>query len=171
VSGVHSYGPLDISLDPIIARVQGIPGSEWTYRGDLESKDTRVVRESSTNFPKDEAEELFAQVSRQYLGPGYMNRAVLSCVPAGKGILPHVDDFGEEVRQASIHCHLPLITDPAAVMEFPGLGETHHLEAGCLYAMDERETHCVRNPASIDRIHLLFAFFPDRGAGSRRQPC
>ena len=100
-----------------------------------------------------------------YMFPaGYVNRIILSCVPAGERILPHTDDFGPEVQSQSVHCHIPLVTHPHVVM---GHGEGSdeqevHLLPGHLYILDATQRHWVRNPSPIDRVHLLFAYFPHR---------
>jgi len=154
-SSLIEYGKIDLhSLKEV---VQAIPLSEWTYRADPESYETRAIRESDKAFPKDEIQKVLDAINI-YLPAGYQNRVVLSCVPAGKGILPHTDDFGESVRSKSSHYHIPLITDPSVIMGIDG--SEHHLKEGFLYQMDETKEHYVTNPSNIDRVHLLFAHFP-----------
>ena len=109
-------------------------------------------------FPWQQVRDVLDVVGSWEFGPGYYNRLVLSCVPAGEGILPHTDDFGAAVQQRSHHCHLPLLTHPDVVMGGPE-GE-QHLMAGQLYVLDATQRHWVRNPSLVDRIHLLFAYFP-----------
>jgi aspartyl/asparaginyl beta-hydroxylase (cupin superfamily) len=147
------YGEVDYDFSPLIKRVKAI--SEWTFRLDPESYKTCKVREGDASFPKEEIKALFEKVD---LPSGFQNRVVLSCVPAGEEILPHTDDFGEAIRNSSIHCHIPLITHESVVMGFDS-GETH-LKAGHLYSMDETKRHWVKNPSDVDRVHLLFAHFP-----------
>lgn len=151
------YGELDFDFAPLIEQIKNI--KEWTYRVDPESYKTYRLADGQKDFPKEEITKLL-KAAEQYLPSGYQNRVVLSCVPAGEEILPHTDDFGEEVRSKSIHCHIPLITDESVVMGFDS-GETH-LKTGCLYSMDETQRHWVRNPSNIDRVHLLFAHFPHK---------
>ena len=107
-------------------------------------------------------DELLAGLEK-YLTPGYTNRVLLSCIPAGEEILPHTDDFGGAVRSRSYHCHIPLITAPEIVMGFPERDIEFHMEPGHLYSIDETEKHYVKNPTRIDRVHLLFAYFPHKG--------
>ena len=140
--------------------MQAIPLSDWTFRADPESYETLAIRESDKAFPKDEIQKILDSAS-SYLKPGYQNRVVLSCVPAGKGILPHTDDFGGAVRSKSAHYHIPLITDESVIMGIDG--QEYHLKEGFLYLMDETKEHYVKNPSNIDRIHLLFAHFPHLG--------
>lgn len=149
-------------LSELVEAVRRIPFEVWTYRLDPESDKTRVVRENSPAFPLSLVLQVTEQAA-QYLGEGYSNRMVLSCVPAGEGILPHRDDFGADVRNRSYHCHVPVVTAPEAVMGFPQLGVEEHLEFGKLYVMDESHIHYVKNPSAIDRVHLLFAWFPHKG--------
>jgi len=149
------YGEVNYSLDSLVKKVGAI--TNWTYRLDPESYKTCKVCEGDASFPKEEIKALLKEVE-EYLPAGYQNRVVLSCIPAGEEILPHTDDFGDEVRSKSIHCHIPLITDESIVMGFDS-GETH-LKAGHLYSMDETLNHWVKNPSGVDRVHLLFAHFP-----------
>ena len=37
------------------------------------------------------------------------------------------------------------------------------MEVGHLYSIDETQVHYVKNPSAIDRVHLLFAWFPHKG--------
>lgn len=158
LSSLVPYGPLD--CEPLIETVQALPESVWTYRTDPESDRTRTVRENSEHFPMAEVEALLEQARQKYLGPGFSNRMVLSCVPAGEQILPHTDDFGAHVRKHSRHCHIPLITDERVVMGFADNTVEMHMTAGRLYHMDETVSHYVRNPSELDRVHLLFAHWP-----------
>lgn len=154
-SSITEYGKLDFDLGPLKEAVRSI--SNWKLRTDPESYKTRSIKQESQGFPKEIVQQLL-DVALSCFKPGYTNRVVLSCIPAGEEILPHTDDFGEEIRNTSIHCHIPLITHPSVVMGFD-VGELH-LKEGFLYAMDETKRHYVKNPSKVDRIHLLFAYFP-----------
>ena len=156
-----AYGPVPVDLAPLCAAVQAIPPEAWHARSDPESDQTSAVRENDPYFPRVCLDEVLTATGRWAFGTGWFNRVVLSRVPAGCGILPHTDDFGVRVQSTSWHCHLPLITDPTVVLGGPE-GETHLL-AGHLYTMDARCRHWVRNPSAIDRVHLLFAYFPETG--------
>lgn len=153
---VAYYGrvPADV-LAPLMAQVQAIPESEWVYRGDPESYKTKVIRQ---RLPS-EVPVVLEWIEQHLLVPGTFNRVVLSMVPAGEEILPHTDNFGE-VRHYSIHGHLSLITDPSIVLGFEDPAEEWHLAEGTVYRMDESHRHYVKNPSDVDRIHLLFAFWP-----------
>jgi hypothetical protein len=155
LSSLTEYGK--VSLHCLVEAVQAIPISKWSSRSDPESYETCVIRENNPAFPKDEILSVLDGIA-PLLGAGYQNRIVLSCVPAGKEILLHTDDFGELVRGASIHCHIPLITENSVIMGIDG--EEHHLKEGFLYSMDETKPHYVKNPSGVDRVHLLFAHFP-----------
>ena len=152
------HGLVQHDLSQVAGMIRG--GLNWSFRMDPESDQTMTVRFGETPLPA--VARLLAAAIDQKLAPGYVNRIVLSRVPAGKEILPHTDDFGEEVRSKSTHYHLPIQTDPAAIMGFAETGEEVHLERGHLYGMDETVVHYVKNPSSVDRVHLLFAHFPHR---------
>ena len=148
-------------FDDLVAEVKAIPLDGWTYRSDPESYKTRVVLEASPHFPKKGIEDLLNAAGAHFEESGYTNRVVLSCVPAGEEILPHTDDFGPAVRRASYHCHIPLVTHPDIVIGFDS-GPVHMKERS-LYTMDETARHWVKNPTGVDRVHLLFAYFPHHG--------
>lgn len=156
-SNLIEYGevPMDV-LAPLIREVQALPREQWVHRGDPESYTTTAIRK---NLPPS-TETVLAWIETHLLRPGFFNRVVLSCVPAGEKILPHTDNFGEPVKSKSIHCHLPLVTDPTIML---GFDAGHHLEVGHVYRMDESQRHWVDNPSTCDRIHLLFAFWPHDG--------
>lgn len=160
---LEELGAVPFDLTEIISFLHDTPLSAWKYRGDPESYKTRVIRENSVAFPDDSVEGLLEVVGREFFPPGYTNRVVFSCVPAGESILPHTDDFGGDVQSASYHCHIPLITDERVIMGFPDQDREVHLKQGFLYTLDAREPHYVLNPTEIDRTHLLFAYFPHNG--------
>lgn len=161
-SPIHSVGTLRASLASICAAMRGIPTEAWEYRSDPESDKTRVVRAGQQSWPivATQVECLLQEASAQYFPPGNWNRVVLSCVPAGEQILPHVDNFGPDVQSRSVHCHIPLVTHPDVIMGYGTEGNEVHLHVGHLYILDATQRHYVRNPSSVDRIHLLFAYFP-----------
>lgn len=157
------YGAVPIDLGPLRSALHALPSGAWVFRADPESDKTCAIREGGPHFPQRLVQDVLDAAVEAFLKPGYQNRVVLSMVPAGEGILPHRDDFGEAVRSASMHCHIPLITDAACVMGFPEHGIEEHLAVGVLYGMDETQLHFVRNATATDRIHLLFAHFPHGG--------
>jgi hypothetical protein len=156
---LQHYGPVDIDWASCLKALGDIPQSAWLFRCDPESNTTSAIRENDAAFPKRELEEILISAMRAYLPDGYQNRVVLSCVPAGCRILPHRDDFGA-AQAKSLHCHIPLITHPDAIMGFPEHNLREHMITGHLYSMDASEVHYVDNDSQTDRIHLLFAHFP-----------
>lgn len=162
---LHLGAVTSSSLEPLIAWVRSIPREQWVFRGDMESNKTCVLNPSVTpELWKPAApmvDALITDAAAQYFKPGYWNRLVLSCVPAGEKILPHTDDFSDAIRNKSYHCHIPLITDQAVTMGFEA--GTEHLHQGHLYVLDETFRHWVDNPSAIDRVHLLFGYFPHDG--------
>lgn len=93
------------------------------------------------------------------LRPGAFNRVVLSNVPAHKGILPHTDD--RDIL--TMHGHLPILTHPDITLRYPQRQEAYHLKRGHIYRMDKNQEHAVENPTRLDRVHLLFAYWPHDG--------
>lgn len=165
-SAIYAVGAMATSLTQLVASIVAFPKSSWTYRVDKESDKTCVVRLGSTAWESvaHEVDMLLQEVESRWFPPGYANRVLLSCVPSGEQILSHTDDFGVEAQEASVHCHIPLMTDPAVVMGY-GIRTREcemHLQASHLYILDATQRHWVRNPSPIDRVHLLFAYFPHR---------
>lgn len=160
MSPLKHYGQVGINWSDCLNALQDIPRSAWVGRSDPESDTTSAIRENDPGFPEKELAAILAAAMRAYLPDGYQNRVVLSRVPARGRILPHRDDFGAAVNTKSLHCHIPLITHPNAVIGFPEHNIREHMLAGHLYSMDASEVHYVDNESSIDRIHLLFAHFP-----------
>ncbi len=162
------YGRVpDDVLAPLLDQVSRIPSEAWMFRGDPESYKTKAIRK---HLPP-AADVVLAWVADHLLKPGTFNRVVLSCVPAGEQILSHTDNFGLEVRSQSIHGHLPLVTDERIVLGFAQQHDERHLAKGHVYRMDESQEHYVKNPTTLDRIHLLFAFWPhDRNILELLQP-
>lgn len=156
------YGDLGFDLTDLIGAVKAIPKDAWVFRGDPESYKTSSVREGSPYLPLDLIEQLFTKVTK-HLMPGYTNRVVLSLIPAGESILPHTDDFGDDIRSKSWHCHIPLITSKKVIMGFSDDKVEVNMKKGHLYSIDETRTHWVENRSKVDRVHLLFAWFPHKG--------
>ena len=159
------YGLIKVDLNPLIQRVRGLPSDVWEYRSDKESYETTAIREGTAGFKmvQEELSKVLVALDKHFK-PGFTNRVVLSCIPAGKSILGHTDDFGEKLRQTSIHCHIPLITHSSIKMGFgKENSREYHLKQGHLYSMDETIWHYVNNPSTIDRVHLLLAYFPHDG--------
>ena len=157
---IQDFGLVKADLLPLIKLVGDLPHSIWDKRSDRESKDTLVLRKGNP-YGKEIETEIRKILDQVQFKPGYTNREVLSLVPAYKEILGHFDDFGDQVRKTSIHCHIPLITDESIIMGFgKENSREYHLKKGHLYYMNETEWHYVKNPTSVDRVHLLFAYFP-----------
>lgn len=161
---IHEVGVLDTPLDRLVAALKACSYDAWIYRTDRESDKTCVIRAGSPAWGPlaENIATLLQEVETRFFPPGYTNRVLLSCVPAGEQILPHTDDFGSEVQRTSVHCHIPIQTHPDVVM---GYGENNtevHMQGGHLYILDATKRHYVRNPTTIDRVHLLFAYFPHK---------
>ena len=160
---VKEYGKVDYDLTSLIEEVRSIPPSAWKYRNDPESYETMSLSSGSPHFPEQSVQGLLNQTEILFGKPGYTNRVLLSCIPAGKSILPHTDDFSVAIRSKSYHCHIPIITKPGIIMGFPDDGLEIYMEPGFLYSIDETRKHYVNNPTDLDRVHLLFAYFPHYG--------
>lgn len=160
---IEDFGKLDFELSSWIEDIKFIPKSAWTFRGDPESYKTTYIYSGSPHFPEEKMTRLIPLIEQKIGQAGYVNRVLLSCVPAHESILPHTDDFGTVTRSKSYHCHVPLITQPGIILGYPEAGLEAYLEPGHLYVIDETQKHYVTNPTDLDRVHLLLAFFPHMG--------
>lgn len=84
---------------------------------------------------------------------GAVGRAVFRRIHPGQHIPVHTDAWmpGEaDWRRFQI----PVVTDPAVVMEWPDDGVSVHLEAGNLYEVRYDRPHSVRQNGSRARVHI-----------------
>lgn len=93
---------------------------------------------------------------------GYVVRAVLVRLPAGKSIKPH-KDVGASYS-LSHRIHIPLICEWDKV-EYVVNEESRFFEIGQMFELNNMEQHEVNNRGEIDRINLLFDFAEFSGKG------
>ncbi len=85
-------------------------------------------------------------------------KAMLARLMAGHGIDVHTDGKGDNGSHPLVHkVHVPLQTDPEAVMEIAG--ERFHLAPGRAWEINNLVGHGAFNGGRRDRIHLIFEVF------------
>jgi hypothetical protein len=111
-------------------------------------------------------EPLMAHVRRFYLqtlrqrsvaekhGPGYFIRALLTRLPPGAEIRPHIDD-GYSLKRCH-RIHVPLVTSPQTLFR---VGDTRfNMGEGEMWEINNRRLHAVTNGGDAARIHLIMDY-------------
>jgi hypothetical protein len=93
------------------------------------------------------------RVAEQH-GPGYFVRALLTRLPAGAEIRPHIDD-GESLKRCH-RIHVPIITNPDNLFVVGNL--RFHMPEGEMWEINNRRTHAVRNAGTEGRVHLIMDY-------------
>lgn len=174
------YGKVDIQ--PWLDKVQQIPNDEWdryTWRQDANpmhgaSKTLAIIYDNDFRHFNGTKHELYEKLDFENLiNPliqrledeynwGYVVRAVLVRLPAGKSIKSHKDIGGS--YSLSHRIHVPLICEWDKV-EYIVEEERRYFEIGQMFELNNMRQHEVNNYGSIDRINLLFDFAELSGKG------
>ena len=93
------------------------------------------------------------RVAEQH-GAGYFVRALLTRLPAGAEIRPHIDD-GESLKRCH-RIHVPLISNPDSLFVVGNL--RFHMPEGEMWEINNRRTHAVHNAGAVARIHLILDY-------------
>lgn len=87
-------------------------------------------------------------------GPGYFIRALLTRLPAGAEIKPHIDD-GYSLKRCH-RIHVPIVTTPRTLFR---VGDTRfHMAEGEMWEINNRRLHAVSNGGDTARIHLIMDY-------------
>lgn len=87
-------------------------------------------------------------------GAGYFIRALLTRLPSGASIRPHIDE-GESLKRCH-RIHLPIVSNPHS---FFSVGQTRfHMPEGELWEINNRRVHAVENKGTEARIHLILDY-------------
>jgi len=87
-------------------------------------------------------------------GPGYFVRALLTRLPSGAEIRPHIDD-GESLKRCH-RIHVPLVSNPNCLFTVGNL--RFYMLEGEMWEINNRRTHAVRNEGTEARIHLIMDY-------------
>jgi len=85
---------------------------------------------------------------------GVIIKAMLTMVPAGCSIAPHVDMHWS--FDTAHRVHLPIITND--LVDFNIEGKIYHLKEGTFYEINNKLKHSVTNRSDKDRVHLIFDY-------------
>ena len=91
-----------------------------------------------------------------YSKGGSIIRAMVSRLPAGRVISPHID------KHPSFHAghrvHVPITSNPR--VRYMIDGRPYNLEPGKAYELNNQKNHSVMNKGQDDRINFLFDYVP-----------
>ena len=174
------YGKVDIQ--PFLDGLTTISNDEWdryTWRQDENpmhgaSKTLAIIYDNDFRHFNGTKHELFHRLNfDKLIDPiikkleheydwGYVVRAVLVKLPAGKSINSHID-VGSSYN-LSHRVHIPLVCEWDSV-EYVVQEESRYFEIGQMFELNNMREHSVHNRGSIDRINLLFDFAELSGKG------
>ena len=171
-----------VNVEPWLNRVSQIPKDEWdkyTWRQDENpmhgaSKTLAIIYDNDFRHFNGTKHPLYDEldfdnlitpivdVLEKHYKSGYVVRAVLVNLPAGKSIKPH-KDIGPSYG-LSHRIHIPLICEHDKV-EYVVEGESRFFEIGQMFELNNMRLHEVNNRGETDRINLLFDFAEFSGKG------
>lgn len=93
------------------------------------------------------------RVAEQH-GPGYFIRALLTRLPPGADIKPHIDT-GESLKRCH-RIHVPIISNPHNLFIVGNL--RFHMPEGEMWEINNRRTHAVKNNGAEARVHLIMDY-------------
>ena len=101
----------------------------------------------------------YAQTLRQRTliaarGPGYFVRCILTRLPAGYEIGPHIDE-GYSLKR-SHRIHVPIVSNEQTRFRVGDL--TLQMRVGEMWEINNRRIHAVRNGGSEARVHLIMDY-------------
>jgi len=166
----------DIDIAPILKEFDCLKEEDWdanTQRQNIkksaqaETKFIPIIYKSETNYAI--VDHLFFDLFtntlktvestlKEKLGKLEINRAIITCLPANKEIIPHKDSGA--FLESHHRIHIPLISNPGV-----SFGYRHNvtqdwefifMEPGKYYALNNCHTaHRVHNNSDLDRYHLI----------------
>lgn len=167
-------GSIDIA--PILEEFNFIKKEDWDVNNhrqnvkktaQAETKFIPIIYESEGNY--NSVEHLFLDLFpntlktvkstlNEKLGKLEISRAIITCLPANKQIIPHKDTGAFLTMHHRIH--IPLISNPGVKFGYWQNDKQDwkyiHMEPGKCYALNNCYTgHRVHNNSDLDRYHLI----------------
>jgi hypothetical protein len=157
-------GKTDVSN--IINKVKSLDDKEWkeydfrqkTYDPHIDTLTIPLLfDENFSDYPNEyKLYSLFKEdlnslkkIFLDYYKSGWITRAILVNLPAGKIILPHIDqDLGECYRY-----HIAIITNDK--VNFMIGNQINNMKVGDIWKINNNKPHSVTNFGKKDRIHLI----------------
>lgn len=87
-------------------------------------------------------------------GPGYFVRAILTRLPPGGEIHPHVDE-GYSLKRCH-RIHVPVVSNSNVLFRVGEL--TFHMPVGEMWEINNRRIHAVKNGGAEARVHLIMDY-------------
>lgn len=171
-----------VDINPVLNEYNKITEEDWerfTWRQDenpmhgaskslaiIYDQDFRHFNTTKHEFYErlnfDEIIKPMLDILEKEYGTGYIVRAVLVKLPAGKDIKSHIDVGGS--YSLSHRIHIPLICEPNKV-EYVVDSESRFFELGTMFELNNMRVHSVHNRGELDRTNLLFDFATYDGNG------
>jgi hypothetical protein len=123
------------------------------YDRDFFSTNYKPVYDDNYKLFENELNKISEIITKKTEGNGYLLRAILVKLLAGKSIPTHTDTANETFK-VSRRIHLPIITNERCF--FTVGNETINMKEGELWEMNnDKKEHSVHNDGNEDRIHLI----------------
>ena len=156
-----------IDINPILEEFHKLPAEAWeinTERQDnkrsaqRQTKFVPIVFYGENWFEKELHHSMYVAKTaiEKVLGKVEVGRAIFTCLPAGKSILPHKDSGS--FLESNTRIHIPLISNDKVSFGVKENDEWKYmyLEPGNFYALNNCKTyHRVHNKSNSDRYHLI----------------
>jgi len=126
------------------------------------------VYHKNYKFFQQEIEKISEVLKNKTNGNGYLLRAILTKLFAGKDIPEHID-VANQTFKLSKRIHIPIVTNPDCI--FTVGDESINMKEGEIWEMNnDKKVHSVINGGTEDRIHLIMDWCektPDMVEGSQ----
>jgi hypothetical protein len=162
------HGRFDIA--PLLAKVNALNDADWqrdsfrqrAYRAHACTQSIPLVYDEDFRYtgPSQQScfenfstaiEPLLNIVAESFKGRGYLLRLLLTRMPPGGAITPHIDQI---LSLQFVHrLHIPVITNNG--VQFTINDEVRHLEAGEIWEINNCRCHSVVNAGTVPRVHLI----------------
>ena len=125
---------------------------------DIDSLANNTIGKVHDNFFKLNIESFLKEIEsiyKNYYGPGYFIRILITKLKPNSTITPHVDR-GNSLKNCK-RTHIPIKTHPNCIFTIGG--ETKHLKEGEIWEINNfQKEHSVENNSNEDRIHMILDY-------------
>jgi hypothetical protein len=168
----------EVEIDAIRTAILALDGTAWkqqqltqnTHEVHQQTESIMLVHTTAAGWPeievsKENGWDLLADVAVPlmhgiietcYPKGGSIIRAMVSRLPAGRNISPHIDQHPS--FHAGHRVHVPITANPR--VRFMIDGQRYNLEPGKAYELNNQKNHSVMNKGRDDTISFLFDYVP-----------
>ena len=154
--------PLAFDATRLAAEVAAIPESDWMPHPQGFAGNSALLLVAGDGNPRNDAIKGLMRETPVLARCEYLRQVLASFGSTmGRTRLMRIDEHEEVTPHCDVHyywrehlrLHVPIVTDPS-VQFVCGTRSLHMAEGEC-WVFDTWKTHCVRNPSSRRRIHLV----------------